>query len=130
MSDKHHPLLLSLLAEELGCGVGDIVDFELNLCDVQPGVVGGAAGEFVYVGRLDNLASCYTALQVGRGWGMEGGGGGERGGGNRKCGGDELPCNEVVMKEGGEERSLWGKVGEAQDVLTTWPAATPRCRCG
>jgi aspartyl aminopeptidase len=31
---------------------------------VQLGVVGGAAEEFVFVGRLDNLASCYTALEV------------------------------------------------------------------
>jgi aspartyl aminopeptidase len=48
----------------LGCAAEDIVDFELNLCDVQPGVIGGAAEEFVFVGRLDNLASCYTALEV------------------------------------------------------------------
>lgn len=40
------------------------VDFELNLCDVQPGVLGGAQEEFLYVGRLDNLGSCYTALEV------------------------------------------------------------------
>jgi hypothetical protein len=69
MSDKHHPLLLSLLSEQLGCSPADIVDFEINLCDVQPGVLGGALEEFVYVGRLDNLASCYTALQVRRGGG-------------------------------------------------------------
>lgn len=40
------------------------VDFELNLCDVQPGVLGGVQEEFLYVGRLDNLGSCYTALEV------------------------------------------------------------------
>lgn len=40
------------------------MDFELNLCDVQPGVLGGAKEEFVFVGRLDNLGSCYTALEV------------------------------------------------------------------
>lgn len=42
------------------------VDFELNLCDVQPGVLGGVQEEFLYVGRLDNLGSCYTALEVRR----------------------------------------------------------------
>lgn len=46
---------------------GDIVDFELNVCDVQPGSLCGVLEEFVAVGRLDNLASCYTALTVG-GW--------------------------------------------------------------
>jgi aspartyl aminopeptidase len=62
--DNHHAALLALVAEQLGCAAEDIVDFELNLCDVQPGVLGGAAEEFVFVGRLDNLASCYTALEV------------------------------------------------------------------
>ncbi|WIA41146.1 hypothetical protein OEZ86_004769 [Tetradesmus obliquus] len=62
--DNHHAALLALVAEQLGCAAEDIVDFELNLCDVQPGVLGGAAEEFVFVGRLDNLASCYTAMEA------------------------------------------------------------------
>jgi len=37
----HHPLLLEILAKELGCKVQDIVDFELNVCDTQDGVIGG-----------------------------------------------------------------------------------------
>lgn len=61
---KHHPLLLGLLAAELGIPVSDIVDFELHVCDVQPGVLGGAHEEFVFVGRLDNLACSYVALQA------------------------------------------------------------------
>lgn len=52
------------------CGVCVAVDFELNLCDVQPGVLGGAQEEFLYVGRLDNLGSCYTALEVCLPWCM------------------------------------------------------------
>eukprot|EP00879_Flechtneria_rotunda_P013716 GHRR01014328.1.p1 GENE.GHRR01014328.1~~GHRR01014328.1.p1 ORF type:complete len:430 (+),score=130.17 GHRR01014328.1:850-2139(+) len=64
ITDSHHPLLLQMVADELGCNVEDIVDFELNLCDVQRGVLGGAQDEFVFVGRLDNLASCYTALEA------------------------------------------------------------------
>lgn len=58
----HHPVLLKLIAEELGCGIEDIIDFELNLCDTQPGVIAGAANEFVFVGRLDNLCSSYCSL--------------------------------------------------------------------
>jgi aspartyl aminopeptidase len=38
---RHHPLLLRLLAKELGCAVEDIVDFELNVIDTQAGVIGG-----------------------------------------------------------------------------------------
>eukprot|EP00798_Chlamydomonas_sp_ICE-L_P005202 gene5202-18429_t len=60
---KHHSLLLDLLAEDLGVPANDIVDFELHLCDVQPGVIGGACGEFVFVGRLDNLAMSWISLK-------------------------------------------------------------------
>jgi len=59
----HHPLLLSLLAEELGCAPDEICDFDLSVCDTQPGVVGGAAKEFIYSGRLDNLASTWCAVR-------------------------------------------------------------------
>lgn len=38
---RHHSLLLRLLAKELGCATDDIVDFELNVIDTQPGVIGG-----------------------------------------------------------------------------------------
>ena len=63
-SERHHPLLLTLLAKELGCAPGDIVDFDLQLCDTQPSAIGGAQNEFIYSGRLDNLASCYTSLHA------------------------------------------------------------------
>ena len=63
-SERHDSLLLSLLGEQLQCAPGDILDFELNVCDVQPGCIGGARDEFVFVGRLDNLAMCYCSLQV------------------------------------------------------------------
>ena len=47
------------------CDTHEIVDFELQVCDVQPSVIGGAAREFIYSGRLDNLASSFCALRVG-----------------------------------------------------------------
>lgn len=64
LASKHHAALMELVAAELGCPVGDVVDFELNICDTQPGQLGGAAEEFVFAGRLDNLASCYAAIEA------------------------------------------------------------------
>merc|ERR1711991_759431 len=65
-SDKehHHPALLKALAAELKCSVADICDFELCLCDHQPATIGGVQDEFVSSARLDNLMSCWTALQA------------------------------------------------------------------
>ncbi|EIE23587.1 peptidase M18, aminopeptidase I [Coccomyxa subellipsoidea C-169] len=63
-SEPHHPALLRLLANELKCSTSDIVDFELNVCDTQPGVIGGLEDEFLFVGRLDNLAMSYLSLRA------------------------------------------------------------------
>ncbi|KAJ1448631.1 aspartyl aminopeptidase [Pelagophyceae sp. CCMP2097] len=61
---RHHPLLLLLLAKELGVEAAKILDFELQLVDTQPACVGGAADEFVFSGRLDNQACCYLGVQA------------------------------------------------------------------
>eukprot|EP00803_Ostreobium_quekettii_P010162 evm.model.scf_1929.6 EVM.evm.TU.scf_1929.6 scf_1929:28918-31297(+) len=64
-SQQHHAALLDILAAELGrSDPADIVDFELNVCDTQAGVIGGAAREFVFCGRLDNLSSTYCAARA------------------------------------------------------------------
>lgn len=55
---------LQVLAEQLNCSVEEIVDFELNVCDTQPSCLGGARKEFIFSGRLDNLASSYCALRA------------------------------------------------------------------
>ena len=44
---SHHPALLAALAAELRCEPGAIVDLELNVCDTQPGAIGGALGPTV-----------------------------------------------------------------------------------
>ncbi|CAI5961856.1 unnamed protein product [Closterium sp. NIES-65] len=58
-----HPLL-QLLASELGCSPAAIADFDLQLCDTHPSTIAGALNEFIFSGRLDNLASSFAALQA------------------------------------------------------------------
>jgi aspartyl aminopeptidase len=60
---RQEPLLVQMLASELKVDAKDIVDFELNLFDVQPASLGGVRSEFVHSSRLDNLASCYLSLR-------------------------------------------------------------------
>lgn len=55
-------IIQQVLADELKCEVSEIEDFELSVYDTQPGCVGGARDEFVFSGRLDNLASAFCAL--------------------------------------------------------------------
>ncbi|CAI9091338.1 OLC1v1026347C2 [Oldenlandia corymbosa var. corymbosa] len=62
--DVHHPLLLQILSNELSCKVDDILNIELNVCDTQPSCLGGANNEFIFSGRLDNLASSFCALRA------------------------------------------------------------------
>ncbi|XP_042043114.1 probable aspartyl aminopeptidase isoform X1 [Salvia splendens] len=60
----HHQLLMQILSDELGCQVEDIANIELNVCDTQPSCLGGANDEFIFSGRLDNLASSFCALRA------------------------------------------------------------------
>ncbi|WRT67766.1 uncharacterized protein IL334_004739 [Kwoniella shivajii] len=63
MEEKHHPLLLAVLADELGCEVADIQDFELSLFDTQPSTVGGLSNEFVFSPRCDNLMTSFCSIE-------------------------------------------------------------------
>eukprot|EP00250_Pteridium_aquilinum_P006388 c16327_g1_i1 orf=191-1921(-) len=64
LSKSHHSTLLQILAEELRCEVEEIANLELDVCDTQPSCIGGAQREFIFSGRLDNLASSYCALRA------------------------------------------------------------------
>ncbi|KAJ7945735.1 Aspartyl aminopeptidase [Quillaja saponaria] len=61
---KHHSLLLQLLASQIGCEPDEICDFELQACDTQPSLVAGAAKEFIFSGRLDNLCMSFCSLKA------------------------------------------------------------------
>ncbi|KAF9671683.1 hypothetical protein SADUNF_Sadunf12G0073100 [Salix dunnii] len=64
INSKHHSLVLEMIANQIGCKVDDICDFELQVCDTQPSVIAGAAKEFIFSGRLDNLCSSFCSLKV------------------------------------------------------------------
>lgn len=57
------PLLLKRIAQTLNTTISNIVDFELNLFDVQGATLGGIQNEFLYSARLDNLATCFIAME-------------------------------------------------------------------
>jgi aspartyl aminopeptidase len=44
--------------------IESIVDMELQLIDVQPSTIGGACGELLFSGRLDNLCSAYQIMRA------------------------------------------------------------------
>ncbi|MBC8287152.1 MAG: M18 family aminopeptidase [Nitrospinae bacterium] len=66
MQNKSAPdeVLKKMVARELKCKPADIIGLELSLYDTQPGAVAGAEGEFIFSGRLDNLASCHSAMHA------------------------------------------------------------------
>ncbi|KAJ6418117.1 hypothetical protein OIU84_001492 [Salix udensis] len=64
INSKHHSLVLEMIANQIGCKVDDICDFELQVCDTQPSVIAGAAKEFIFSGRLDNLCSSFCSLKA------------------------------------------------------------------
>lgn len=61
---NHHSVLLDTIAGELQIHPADIHDFELQLYDTQPSVLGGLNNEFIFSPRLDNLVSSFCAVEA------------------------------------------------------------------
>jgi aspartyl aminopeptidase len=55
--------LIEFLANELSTSPENIVDFELSLYDTQNAAFSGLDNEYIVGSRIDNLASCYVALE-------------------------------------------------------------------
>ncbi|KAL7448264.1 hypothetical protein ACHAWC_000487, partial [Mediolabrus comicus] len=58
------PALMKLIASELGISTQQIANFELGLFDCQAASLGGIQSEFLNAARLDNLATCFVALEA------------------------------------------------------------------
>jgi aspartyl aminopeptidase len=63
VQENHHPALLALLSDELSVAPEEIHDFELQLYDHQPSVLGGINNEFVFSPRMDNQFSSYVQFK-------------------------------------------------------------------
>ncbi|EFX00349.1 aspartyl aminopeptidase [Grosmannia clavigera kw1407] len=62
MTERHHPVLIDVVAREAGVAPGQVADFELVLYDTQKSCLGGLHDEFVFSARLDNLGMTYCSL--------------------------------------------------------------------
>jgi len=57
--------LVELIARELGISdYGSIINWELELFDIQAAQIGGLNKEFIFAGRLDDRLCCYSALEA------------------------------------------------------------------
>lgn len=59
---RHNKSLIELIAKECDVEPIQIEDFELVLFDHQKSTLGGLNDEFIFSPRLDNLTSCYCAM--------------------------------------------------------------------
>ena len=62
--DKSAPVLLPLIAAEIGCDQADILDFDLYLYDTTPATRVGLNAEFISSGRLDDLSMVHAGLEA------------------------------------------------------------------
>lgn len=62
MTERHHPDIMDVIANEAGVQVPAIVDFELVLYDTQKSVIGGINDELIFSPRLDNLGMTYCSV--------------------------------------------------------------------
>jgi aspartyl aminopeptidase len=61
---SQQPELIKILADRLDVSPESIVDFDLSLYDTHKCSVSGSRGEYLCGSRLDNLASCFVAVET------------------------------------------------------------------
>lgn len=57
-------LVLDVLSRELNVKANDILGLDLCLYDTQPSAISGVRKELIHAPRLDNLASCFNAIEA------------------------------------------------------------------
>ncbi|QTA80192.1 Zinc metallopeptidase M18 domain-containing protein [Desulfonema limicola] len=62
VSDFRTMLLTRLKNQYPDCGAAEVLDYEMNLYDIQDPCFSGMNREFISGARLDNLLSCYIAM--------------------------------------------------------------------
>ncbi|ODQ65457.1 peptidase M18, aminopeptidase I [Nadsonia fulvescens var. elongata DSM 6958] len=60
--DKHHIRVLRTVAKHINVVVKDIIQWDLELFDTQPGAIGGLDKEFIFCPRIDDKVCSYTAI--------------------------------------------------------------------
>lgn len=64
-ASKQPERLVKAIAKELGISdYSAIVNWELELFDIQPAQVGGLDKEFIFAGRIDDKLCCYSAFEA------------------------------------------------------------------
>lgn len=59
---KHSLKLIRAVAKQLGVEVKDMIQWELELFDTQPGTVGGLEGDFLFCPRIDDKICSYCGV--------------------------------------------------------------------
>ncbi|KAL8999466.1 MAG: hypothetical protein Q9169_001671 [Polycauliona sp. 2 TL-2023] len=62
-TERHHPYIVELIANEAGVPAASVMDFEMVLYDTQEACIGGLNCEFIFSARLDNLGMSYCSVQ-------------------------------------------------------------------
>ncbi|KAF2141939.1 uncharacterized protein K452DRAFT_318288 [Aplosporella prunicola CBS 121167] len=64
VTERHHPYVVEIIAEEAGVKASDIMDFEIVLYDTQKSVIGGLNNELIFSARLDNLMMSFCSVEA------------------------------------------------------------------
>lgn len=64
MAAREFPIIVKVIANEIGVNPADIVDMDLSLIDCEQAKTLGIYKEFISSGRMDNQISCHCGLEA------------------------------------------------------------------